>query len=87
MNQTGHDSRALVEQIGIETAGAELRDTRRQFSALRFRPGERIRGVGNPLVQLHPSQRASIALEGMARKIEHQQCTQRGADDMPSASA
>ena len=50
MNQTGHDARPLIEKIGVEAAGAELRDAQRQFPALRLRPGESVRGVGNPLV-------------------------------------
>ncbi len=87
MSETSHGARALVEKIGIEAAGAELRDAHRQIPALRLRSGESIRGVGNPLVKLHPSQRPAITLEDMAREIKHQQCAQRGADDVPGASA
>ncbi len=79
--------RALVEKIGIEAAGAQLRDAHRQFAAFRLGPDESVRGIGDPLVQLHPRQSSSIALECVAREIEHQQCAQRGTDDVPGAPA
>ncbi len=87
MYEAGHDARALVEKIRIEASSAQLRDARRQFAARRLDLGKSVLGIGDPLVQLHPCQRSSIALEGVAREVENQQCTQRGTDEVSGAPA
>ncbi len=87
MNEAGHDARALVKKVGVEAFGAQPRDARRQFTSLGLGTGKVGGGIVDPLMQLHPGQGTAIALERVACEIEHQQCTEGGADDMPGAAA